>query len=388
MIQDLKGNIRVFCRIRPGVPSIDPAPASAADKRTSVYGLDPDDPRKMEVYEPREEGAGKKPAVKHPFEFDRVFGPDATQEEVYAELENLVQSVLDGYSCCIFAYGQTGSGKTYTMEGPQDGDFAFDEGCRTRGVIPRAVEQLFRTIAALVERGWVYRVEASAVEAYNEQLRDLLVERTAASGAPPPLAFRVDARDQPQLAGCTTRRVTCAEDVYRLLAASRAHRAVAATQFNEYSSRSHSVFRIAVTGENAARRESVRATLNLVDLAGSERLGEDRDTTPMLDRRGAELAAGKNARFKEMQNINLSLLTLRRVITALAEKAPHIPYRDSVLTQLLQPSLGGSAKLLMFVNVSPVPASVKQSIASLRFASKANKAVTGVVMRQAHKSVQ
>ena len=406
-IQDLKGNIRVFCRVRP------PARGAPEAPQPPLYVLDAADARKLDVVETGTAATGRRQQTRHAFVYDHVFGPGATQEDVFEELAVFVQSVLDGYSCCVFAYGQTGSGKTYTMEGPSapassnstsssssssngEGDEeeeGVQQGAPERGVIPRTVELLFATMRDLEVRGWRYSLDVCFLEVYNEQLRDLLAARGpgGGAGAGAPLRIQHDASGRTSVAGCQTVPVESPEAVYALIRTARAARAVAATRYNDYSSRSHSVFQLHLHGRNEQRRETVESVLNLVDLAGSERLSA---TTPTGDSSststssgGSGGAAATSARQKETLNINLSLLNLRKVITALAAKQAHIPYRESVLTQLLQNALGGECKMLMFVNVSPEPANLSQSLSSLKFASTANKCVTGVVQRHAQKGV-
>lgn len=253
-----------------------------------------------------------------------------------------------------------------------------------RGVIPRAVEQIFTSMAALRELGWQYSLEVSFVEVYNETLRDLLVPQQGSRAFGPSLAagaptgggtttqaapqIKHDSSGRAYVTDAKVVPVASLEQVFELLNVARENRTTAATRVNDYSSRSHSVFQLRITGRNESRREKVSSVLNLVDLAGSEKL---------------DTGSGKPERQKETVNINQSLSQLRNVILALAEKKSHVPYRDSMLTQLLQSSLGGEAKMLMFVNVSPSATNVRESIASLRFASTANKCHIGTVQRQA-----
>ena len=377
-IQDLKGNIRVFCRIRPST--------GKDGGGEQMYVLDPADARKLDVVESGTSATGKKQLTKHAFTYDHVFGPGSTQEDVFEELSMFVQSVLDGYSCCVFAYGQTGSGKTYTMEGPSSTspaagspDVEIKEGSPDRGVIPRTVELLFTSMHELELRGWEYSIDIRFLEVYNEQLRDLL----AKGGGGGSLKIQHDSNGKTSVAGCKTVPVKTPDAVYALIKTARAARAVAATRYNDYSSRSHSVFQLCLHGRNEQRRETVESVLNLVDLAGSERLSATMPATGGSEE--AASAATASTRQKETLNINLSLMNLRKVITALAAKQQHVPYRESVLTQLLQNALGGECKMLMFVNVSPEPVNVSQSLSSLKFASTANKCVTGVVQRHAQK---
>ncbi|KAG0416089.1 hypothetical protein HPB47_006734 [Ixodes persulcatus] len=231
------------------------------------------------------------------FPFDRVFPGSATQAEVYEEVAHVVQSALDGYNVCIFAYGQTGSGKTFTMEGPPDLDLGSPNDSQL-GLIPRALQQVFM----------------SAQELQN----------------------------------------THQWEIYELLRRARKHRAVGATQCNEHSSRSHSVFQLRITGTNRRTGVGSRGLLNLVDLCGSERLDESK---------------AEGARLRETQHINRSLSNLGNVILALSQKAEHVPYRNSKLTFLLMDSLGGNSKTLMLLNVSPREKNLAETINSLRFAT-------------------
>ena len=364
-VQELRGNIRVFCRVRP------PIGAAERAEKAQVFAYSATDPGVIEVSEPTTSVRGERQVRKYEFAYDRVFGPETSQQEVFDELSQLVQSALDGYSCCVFAYGQTGSGKTYTMEGPAGASpEALGADPQERGVIPRAVEQIFAAVERLKECGWDYTIQVSFLEVYNEQLRDLLaVKEPSASSQQLKIAIR---DDWGTVQGCRVVGVDTPGKVHSLLEVARRNRVVAETKFNEHSSRSHSVFRLHISGHNKKRRETVASVLNLVDLAGSERLGGATDAV-----------SSKAERQRETQNINTSLMNLRKVITALAGKSKYVPYRDSVLTHLLQKSLeGGNSKMLMFVNVSPALASVGQTLNSLRFASTANKCHIGTVQRQ------
>ena len=166
LFQELKGNIRVFCRVRPplGEEKTDPSVLS------HITFNDTDD-HDISLVQSSESASSSKIVSKvHPFTFDKVFKPTSTQNEVFDEISQLVQSALDGYKVCIFAYGQTGSGKTYTMEGPPK---CFENNAEL-GMIPRAVNQIFVTASSLKEKGWEYTMEASFLEIYNEDIRDLL----------------------------------------------------------------------------------------------------------------------------------------------------------------------------------------------------------------------
>ncbi|KAK2076823.1 hypothetical protein QBZ16_005049 [Prototheca wickerhamii] len=327
---ELKGNIRVFCRVRPSTGGAGSGSVACAADGAGVRVAD---------------DAGRE----HEFRFDRVFRPDASQAAVYAEVSDLVQSALDGYKVCLFSYGQTGAGKTHTMQGTSQ----LGEGA---GIIPRAARQILAAAAALRERGYEYSLEATFVEVYNETLRDLLAGKGARLPDGNAIQHPADGGHTVVL-GATRMPVADEADVADVLARAAAARSVEATAMNATSSRSHSVFTLNITGVHAASDAVLRGSLSLVDLAGSERLA----------RSGAE-----GARAKEACSINRSLSALGDVFQALAARAAHVPYRNSKLTHLLQPCLGGSGKTLMFVNVNPDPASAGETLCSLRFAAKVN----------------
>jgi len=241
------------------------------------------------------------------WEFDRVFRPSATNEDVFAEVEGLVTSVLDGFNVCIFAYGQTGSGKTFTMEGSK----------ASPGINYRTLDALF---ALRESRAADVRcdISVSLLEIYNEQLRDLMAPPRDArgrpgDGGPPALALR-DSGSGVSVPELSVAPVQGPGEVLALMAAAYRNRATFATNMNEHSSRSHCV--LSVTCACAHRVTGVRTTgrLHLIDLAGSERVG----------RSGA---AGD--RLKEAQAINKSLSALGDVIQARAEKQRHVPFRNS-----------------------------------------------------------
>lgn len=341
--QELKGNIRVMCRVRPVLETSegDEAKIMFPDLKTSAQ---------IDIMGPEEKSSlGNVSRKTNPFEFDRVFSPDVHNEEVFGEISQLVQSALDGYNVCIFCYGQTGSGKTYTMSS-QD------------GMIPRATHMIYDTVTKLKEKSWTYTMEGSFVEVYNEELRDLL---TPAKEVDPKKKIEIrhdEARKQTSVSNCKSVYLDSADRVEVMLRHAQNNRSVAATKANERSSRSHSVFILKLVGENSATGERCEGTLNLVDLAGSERLNHS----------GAE-----GDRMKETQNINKSLSCLGDVIEALGRGSAHIPYRNSKLTHLLQYSLGGNSKTLMFVMVSPLEAHLKETLTSLRFATKVHNTHIG-----------
>ncbi|KAK7342561.1 hypothetical protein VNO80_25516 [Phaseolus coccineus] len=349
-ILELKGNIRVFCRVRPLL----------ADESCSTEG-------KIFSYPTSMETSGRaidlaQNGQKHAFTFDKVFTPEASQEEVFVEISQLVQSALDGYKVCIFAYGQTGSGKTYTMMGrpghPEE-----------KGLIPRSLEQIFQTKQSQQPQGWKYEMQVSMLEIYNETIRDLISTTTRVENGTPGKQYTIkhDANGNTQVSDLTVVDVQSAKEVAFLLNQAANSRSVGKTQMNEQSSRSHFVFTLRIYGVNESTDQQVQGVLNLIDLAGSERLSKSGST---------------GDRLKETQAINKSLSSLSDVIFALAKKEDHVPFRNSKLTYLLQPCLGGDSKTLMFVNISPDPSSVGESLCSLRFASRVNACEIGTPRRQ------
>lgn len=376
-IQELKGNIRVFCRVRPLLPSeggcdLDDTTGSCGS-RDSTEGSARQPSRSLEIRYPDQDKDAKaimlqyaasesSSAKSYDFEFDQVFGPSSSQERVFEDISQLVQSALDGYNVCIFAYGQTGSGKTFTMEGPET------TGDRDRrGMIPRAVQQVFASAESLKEQGWTYKMEASFLEIYNESLRDLL--SSSAPSDTTKLEIKMDPKSPGEIyvTNLTPTVVTSEAQVSALLERAAKNRVVAATLCNERSSRSHSVFRLRLAGDNEKTGQSCQGTLNLIDLAGSERLSQ---------------SGSAGDRLRETKSINKSLSNLGTVIMALANKDQHIPYRNSKLTYLLQNSLGGNSKTLMFVNVSPQAVSFQETLCSLRFATKVNQCNIGTATKK------
>eukprot|EP00795_Rhopilema_esculentum_P001813 gene1813-16303_t len=331
---ELKGNIRVFCRVRPSIK--EDGSGQAAE---NVMSYDFEDDALIYV---EHRGNNKE------FEVDRVFRPESTQEEVFNEVKPLVTSCIDGYNVCIFAYGQTGSGKTFTMEGSHENP----------GINPRALQLLFDEVQDKLD--WDYSLTVSLMEIYNESLKDLLTLqpleiKQSKEGVFVPCLEEVEVKN--------------ADDVRRVFDLGHKNRFTASTNMNEYSSRSHAVLVINVIGKNKNTGAKTVGKLNLVDLAGSERVSKS----------GAE-----GARMKEAQSINKSLSALGDVIQALKGKSSHIPYRNSKLTYLLQNSLGGDSKTLMVVQVAPVRKNAGETFCSLDFASR----VRNVELGQATKKVE
>jgi kinesin family protein 11 len=284
------------------------------------------------------------------FTFDRVFGQYANQEEIYtASVKPLVEEVLSGFNCTVFAYGQTGTGKTHTMEG----DISKKDITRMSGVIPRAVHTIFRELEK--QEAAEYSVKVSFLELYNEELADLLgLEENASQ------TLKLLEGDKGlAIPGLEEVMAGSAADVFELLRKAQAARHTAETLMNKNSSRSHCVFTLTVhTKQTTIDGQDIIKTgkLHMVDLAGSE----------CVARSGA-----KGERANEAGNINKSLLTLGRVINALVDRLPHVPYRDSKLTRLLAESLGGTSKTVVIATVSPCAISVDESMNTLDYANRA-----------------
>ncbi|KAK9837800.1 hypothetical protein WJX74_005282 [Apatococcus lobatus] len=333
-VQDLKGNIRVFCRIRPLGKTGD---SSAGCTEVGMEG-------EVAVYNPSTR-------QRRTFKYDRVFGPESSQAEVYEDTKALIRSVLDGYNVCIFAYGQTGSGKTHTMAGTHVEDLAG------RGINYRALDDLFELNARRQEEV-EYSIRVQLLEIYNEQLRDLL----DTSRAPKKLNIQNTERSGLNVPDAIQVEVTCTEDVLSVMDLGQSNRAVAETKMNERSSRSHSVLTIIVDGHSHVTGGRTHGCLHLIDLAGSERVGKSEAT---------------GDRLEEAKHINKSLSALGDVMSALAAKQNHIPFRNSKLTQLLQDSLCGQAKAMTFVHVAPEVSSHGESVSTLAFGSRVSEVTLG-----------
>ncbi|XP_041780884.1 kinesin-like protein unc-104 isoform X4 [Anopheles merus] len=293
----------------------------------------------------------------------------STQAMVYSDIgEEMLQHSFDGYNVCIFAYGQTGAGKSYTMMGKQE------EG--QEGVIPMICKDLFRRIQETESDDLKYSVEVSYMEIYCERVRDLLNPKNKGN-----LKVREHPLLGPYVEDLSKLAVTSYQDIHDLIDEGNKARTVAATNMNETSSRSHAVFTIFFTQKRQDRMTSLEtekvSKISLVDLAGSER---------------ADSTGAKGTRLKEGANINKSLTTLGKVISALAEisasknkkskKADFIPYRDSVLTWLLRENLGGNSKTAMIAAISPADINYDETLSTLRYADRAKQIVCKAVVNE------
>ncbi|XP_044489949.1 kinesin-like protein KIN-5C [Mangifera indica] len=306
--------------------------------------------------------AGKQ--IDRVFIFDKVFGPSAQQKDLYEQaVVPIVSEVLDGFNCTIFAYGQTGTGKTFTMEGECKRSKSGPNGelPAEAGVIPRAVKQIFDTLES---QNAEYSVKVTFLELYNEEITDLLapeeISRIPLEEKPKKqLPLMEDGKGGVLVRGLEEEIVTSAGEIFTLLERGSAKRRTAETLLNKQSSRSHSLFCITIHIKEATPEgeELIKCgKLNLVDLAGSEN----------ISRSGA-----REGRAREAGEINKSLLTLGRVISALVEHLGHIPYRDSKLTRLLRDSLGGRTKTCIIATVSPAVHCLEETLSTLDYAHRA-----------------
>lgn len=344
-VQDLRGNIRVFCRIRPLLDSEKNLLTSSSEPvATSPVHGEPDALSVDQV-----EGEGRK--RQKTFKYNRVFGPTSEQAEVYDELQPLIRSVCDGYSACIFAYGQTGSGKTHTMTGAGDGD--------ERGLIWRALQDLFaykRHRSNEVQ----YDLSIQMLEIYNEQIRDLLCSTNEDGRVEVKLG-----KGQSTVDGLETRSVECEEDIFQCMQLGFTNRFTATTKMNDVSSRSHSITLINVRGEGKSSDVGslrTNGSLYLVDLAGSERVDKSE-------------ASGE--RLKEAQHINKSLSALGDVMSSLQAGEKHVPFRNSKLTSILKGPLCNRGKAMMFAHVNPHTSALQETLSTLQFADRVSSVELG-----------
>jgi len=329
--QEAKGNVRVFCRIRPPLTKEltkkqinieyrgDNSLIIKGEKKTSYIGRDG-------VHQDIEQ-----------FQFNRIFKQEDTQEEVFEEVSPLIQSSLDGFNINIFAYGQTGSGKTFTMEG----DLSSPE---KYGIVPRAVDKIFRVfVEELNGIGWDMKFFLSVCEIYNKKTRDLLAEKNVE---------KTEELKEMEIKSLKEWNENFGQIGQR--------RKVAETKMNMESSRSHLIFKIKIHLHNTKSQEDRFGSLNLIDLAGSERV--DKSTV-------------SEERFKESIEINSSLTHLKSVFEAMKSKHDKfVPFHNTPLTDVLKDCLSGdNSKTLMFVNISPLLDSFKESTCSLKFATDVNK---------------
>ena len=310
---------------------------------------------------PEEEAKGAQDS----FDFGRnnVFGPEASTSDLYQKtLDDVVDSFVEGKNVTVFAYGQTGSGKTHTMYG--------DKATEEKGVSQLAVEDMFKAVMRLTSTSSFF-IRVSMCEIYNECVRDLL--------NPPStnLVIREDkANKSVVVMGLSEHIVVSVEEVMEFMEKGNSERVFGATALNDASSRSHTIFRVILESTDAnkagTRNQKVKqSTLNLVDLAGSERSSQ---------------ANTKGLQMKEGNHINKSLLVLGLCIKKLTQASSgrriHIPFRDSKLTRILKPSLGGNAKTFVICTTTPSMRHCDQTLSTMRFACNAGQVKNKVSVNQ------
>ena len=323
-------NVNVICRFRP----MNDLERTSGNEQVCEYTS----PTSLTFHSSREKNVYR-------FNFDRIFPPSSTQQDIYDfGVKGIIDSVLDGYNGTVLAYGQTSSGKTYTMQGEMEEE-------KTQGIIPRMISHVFKHIYKNEDTDFMIKV--SMIEIYQEKIRDLFdVSRVN-------LNIREDSIKGIYVDGASERYVGCPNDVLVLLEIGSANRAQAATNMNEHSSRSHSIFILTINQTNKKEGFSKIGKLYLVDLAGSEKISKTGATGHTLE---------------EAKIINKSLTTLGRVINNLTDgKSTHIPYRESKLTRVLQESLGGNSKTCLIITCSPSIYNESESLSTLRFGERAKK---------------
>ncbi|KAJ6313902.1 hypothetical protein OIU78_017537 [Salix suchowensis] len=329
-IEDMKGKIRVFCRLRPlsekEISEKDRGLLTSIDEFTAEHPWK-DDKAKQHIY-------------------DRVFDGNATQEDVFEDTRYLVQSAVDGYNVCIFAYGQTGSGKTFTVYGSEGNP----------GLTPRATSELFKILRRDSNK-FSFSLKAYMVELYQDTLVDLLLPKNMKRLK---LDIKKDSKGMVSVENVTVVSIATFEELQNIIQRGSDRRHTSGTQMNDESSRSHLILSIVIESTNLQTQSVARGKLSFVDLAGSERIKK---------------SGSSGSQLKEAQSINKSLSALGDVISALSSGGQHIPYRNHKLTMLMSDSLGGNAKTLMFVNVSPAESNLDESYNSLMYASRVRSIV-------------
>ena len=343
-LEDLKGKVRVYARVRP---------FSKTEKK------DPE--RAIPCFQIPDEvslSIGVERNRIKDYSFDSVFGPDSTQEQVFDETKRLIQSAIDGYNVCIFAYGQTGSGKTFTIQGSPE----------MPGLTPRAIVEMFEILKTM--SNFDIKLKCYMVELYLDSLRDLLKPKKEEEKA---LDIKESANGMVVIHGVTEVELNSISQTEQIFEDGLAGRKTRKTNMNDASSRSHLIFSIIVDSTNVNTNVRTIGKLSFVDLAGSEKSSKTGTD--------AEGQAEANA-------INMSLSALGNVISALSEGAKFIPYRNHILTKLMKDSLGGTAKTLMFVNCSPSVYNESETKNSLDYATRVKKIKNNVNKNVESKEMQ
>eukprot|EP00164_Ancoracysta_twista_P005292 GFYU01007244.1.p1 GENE.GFYU01007244.1~~GFYU01007244.1.p1 ORF type:complete len:635 (-),score=92.00 GFYU01007244.1:232-2136(-) len=348
-------DVHVAVRVRPTLHQGEDNVWSTSNRTISLSRLDAASPGSRPVSPARHRGSGI-----HNFGFDCVFDDDCTNNNVYNSfVSGIVEDCMEGYNGTILAYGQTASGKTHTILGDKN----------RPGLLPRAIDGIFENIKDTRDREYLLRM--SYVEIYNESVNDLLDPRN--------VNLKIKESEDGFMTGTNTREeiVVSPEQVLKLIQVAEGNRRYSATDYNESSSRSHTIFRMVIESRLLPAGDSNQSkhipmsprTETLKPLDGSTvRVS----CLSMVDLAGSERAGTVSARIRETSYINKSLLTLGNVISKLTEHSRgHIPYRDSKLTRLLQSSLGGNAKIRIICCINPTSSTLDESLNTLKFASRA-----------------
>jgi len=333
--------IDVFLRIRPS-------------KNPSYFERDEIDDNKIRFKVPVDQSTVNNTRSHYGYEFNGVLDEKASQKDVFQTVGiPVTKNVLDGYNSTIFAYGQTGSGKTFTITG---GPSRYED----RGIIPRVISNLFRTMNDAAQNGASYSCYVSYLEIYNSSGYDLLVKDHGNNGQIPKVTMLEDEYGAFHFKGLSMHMVSSEEEALDLLFIGDTNRAIAATEMNQNSTRSHCIFTIMLEKRQVGCDTVTRSKLNIVDLAGSERVSRTNSAGSILT---------------EAKYINSSLFFLEMVIVALYEKEKkgknvHIPYRNSMMTSVLRDSLGGNCKTVMIATISPESQHTDESISTCNFAQR------------------
>ncbi|XP_026197553.1 kinesin-like protein KIF25 [Anabas testudineus] len=411
---ELRGNIRVHCRVRPVLPfdhvqSFGSGPASSEEVVSAVS----DDTVMVNCLK-----TGM-PVQNKMFEFERVHGPEDSQDAVFEDVKPLLTSLLDGYNVCIMAYGQTGSGKTHTMMGSQPlEEHSGSQQEAQQGIIPKAAAELFRLISEKPAES--HAVEVSVVEVHNNEVFDLLARDEQGNAVRQRRDVITTSSGASQVTSLTYEPVFSASEVMHISSRVQKLRAHCDTLIHTDSSRSHLIVTLTISSKSpnalalarrlqAAKKDMQRSTqrawwsprcrrANPAAGSSSDELFSSPATSPcaspcpsprasisqtpfrtklqLVDLAGSEcvgMSGVSGAALWEVSCINRSLSALSDVLGALAEQRPHVPYRNSKLTHLLQDAIGGDAKLLVVLCVSPTQRFITESLQSLGFGNRARQ---------------
>ncbi|XP_046847281.1 kinesin-like protein KIF25 [Xenia sp. Carnegie-2017] len=419
VLVEMRGNIRVHCRVRPLIAALD----SAGPSKLGTFGKVEQVVRVVDdetvCVQPNKSMSGGSTSQKKMFEFERVYEKDSTQEFVFQDVLPLLTSLLDGYNVCIMAYGQTGSGKTHTMVGGHTLDDDIDStetDYPLEGIIPRAAREIFRLMTERENQSESYDMEISICEIYNNDVRDLLGDKSTRAVKKD---VYINSDGSTEIPDLITRSVSSAQEVMKYVRYGMRERHEDATKIHAHSSRSHLIVQLTLytsSGQHSTAAKvtttaasptvtprgtktggahdkeqknkpkslsssgsplhqetlssgalTVKTKLQLVDLAGSECVG---------------VSGVTGAALRETSFINKSLSALADVLGALAVHRFHIPYRNAKLTHVLQDTIGGDAKLLLMLCVSPVQRFLSETLQCLGFGSRARQIARGQVKKR------